>query len=105
MQLLHCSLIKAKTAPVVVLILKKTYFPVGSVIISSVGGAVLFGSAETPQVCAFPCNIMTSPGIPYCRIDGRGLQVCLAKCRIPCPMIYSSLLLDSTYYFLLSFQY
>ena len=52
---------KVKTASAVFLILKKTYLPAVSVIICSIGGAVLFASTETPQVCVFPGEIMTSP--------------------------------------------
>ena len=52
---------KARTASVVFLILKKTYLPAGSVIICSIRVAVLFPRTKTPQVCVFPCEIMTSP--------------------------------------------
>ena len=60
---MRCSFIvlqgeKAKTASVVFLILKKTYFPAVSVIICSIGGAVLF--ASTPQVCVFSGEIIIS---------------------------------------------
>ena len=51
---------KGKAASVVFLILKKTYLPAGLVIICSIGGAVLFASNKTPQVCFFPGEIMTS---------------------------------------------
>ena len=51
---------KAKAASVVCLILKKTYLPAGSVIICSIGGAVLFASTKTAQVCVFPGEIITS---------------------------------------------
>ena len=51
---------KAKTAFAVFLILKKIYFRARSVIICSIGGAVLFHSTTT-HVCVFPGEIMTSP--------------------------------------------
>ena len=44
---------KAKTASVVFLILNKKYCPAGSVMIHSIGGAVIFASTKKPQVCAF----------------------------------------------------
>ena len=51
----------AKTASAVFLILKKTYLPAGSVIICSIGWAVLFASTKTPRVYVFPGKIKTSP--------------------------------------------
>ena len=51
---------KAKTASVVFLILKKTDLPAGSVVICSIGGAVLFASTKTPQVCVFPGDLSIS---------------------------------------------
>ena len=38
-----------------------TYLPAGSVMICSIGGAVLFVNTKTPKVCVFPGEIMTSP--------------------------------------------
>ena len=52
---------KAKIVAVVFLVLKKTYLPAGSVIICSIGGAVLFASTKTQLMCVFPGKIMTSP--------------------------------------------
>ena len=51
----------AKTASVVLLILKKPYLPAGSAIICSIGGAVLLANTKTLQICVFPDEIMTSP--------------------------------------------
>ena len=51
---------KAKAAFVLFLVLKKTYLPARLIIICSIGGAVLFGSTGSPQVCVFLRGIMVS---------------------------------------------
>ena len=51
---------KAKIASAVFLILNKPYLPAGPVIYCSIGGAILFVSTKTSQVCVFLVEIMTS---------------------------------------------
>ena len=84
---------KAKTTSVVFFFffLKKTYLPAGSVIICTIGGAVLFASTKIPQVCVFPGKIMTlSSQISLMSFKERSLHVPPAKWRSLYPMFYST---------------
>ena len=51
---------KAKAAFVLFLVLNKTYLPAGSVVICSIGGAVLIDNTGSPRVCVIPRGIMAS---------------------------------------------
>ena len=82
---------KAKTASFVFLILKKGYLLAGSVIISSIGGAVLFANTKTEQGCAFPDEILTpsfKSSLMLC--EWEKFTCVSAKWRIPYPMFCSS---------------
>ena len=80
---------KAKTASAVFLNLEKTYLPAGSVIICSIGGAVLFDSTNTPQVYVFPGENMTSLFQSYLMSCRSEKFTCLScKWRSPYPMIF-----------------